>query len=188
MKTISLISFPDPTNPGLSDVSVTAGAEVRGNQLFLEYGVTFLGQNQSYSQFRNLPPIVRARKSELWNDTCFEAFLPVGNSSSYFEFNGSLAGNWDLYAFDGYRSGMKKVVVGKAFEPGMISRGFSGSTFVISWCLPLSFIPDPALLGKIGLTVVLKSGEKASFWALKHDGVRPDFHLGTSFIYDTIRN
>src|SRR5208337_985073 len=50
----------------------------------------------------------RFRKNKLWEQTCFELFLAVRNSPSYWEFNFSPGGHWNVYSFKAYREGMKE--------------------------------------------------------------------------------
>ena len=56
------------------------------------------------SSFRE--PANRARADELWQTTCFEAFLEPRAATAYREFNFSPSGDWAAYDFDGYREGM----------------------------------------------------------------------------------
>lgn len=45
------------------------------------------------------------RRDGLWQSTCFEAFLGVVGERQYWELNLSCSGDWNLYRFEGYRSG-----------------------------------------------------------------------------------
>ena len=53
------------------------------------------------------------RKDELWNTTCFEAFLRPQGSDVYFELNMSPSGDWAAYRFNSYRSGMRKADISR---------------------------------------------------------------------------
>ena len=162
-------------------MEVSAGAALEAGILNLEYRVRGSGIPFVFS---GLPEIHSERKSDLWKETCFEAFLELGVGEGYLEFNGSLSGAWDLYHFDSYRSGMKRVI--GASEPCLIEREVDQGVLVVKWSVP---VPEGAILtGKTGLTVVFKPGERPSYWALCHDGGKPDFHLKSGFIYDSIRN
>src|SRR5206468_2777303 len=55
-----------------------------------------------------LPPIAApARGDELWQHTCFEAFLGTAAGAAYCELNFAPSTQWAAYRFDSYRSGMR---------------------------------------------------------------------------------
>src|SRR5437899_7689045 len=43
--------------------------------------------------------------TQLWQHTCFEAFIAVEGQSAYHEFNFAPSGEWAVYAFSSYRNG-----------------------------------------------------------------------------------
>src|SRR5271168_1201886 len=43
--------------------------------------------------------------TQLWQHTCFEAFIAVQGQPAYHEFNFAPSGEWAVYAFSGYRNG-----------------------------------------------------------------------------------
>ena len=47
----------------------------------------------------------KERQDNLWKHTCFEAFFARPDSEQYWELNVAPSGHWNLYQFDGYRSG-----------------------------------------------------------------------------------
>src|SRR5687767_1847903 len=54
-----------------------------------------------------LPPVTApARADELWQHTCFEAFVCALPGAAYYEFNFAPSTQWAAYRFSGYRSGM----------------------------------------------------------------------------------
>ena len=122
-----------------------------------------------------------SRKHELWKDTCFECFFGVVGSTQYFEFNGSPSGDWALYSFDEYRTGMKDV---KMTEPPVLEKFEKTATGIrVEWRIPYF---TPAILMSASLAAILKFSAPASgfsYWALKHAGEKPDFHLRDSFIH-----
>lgn len=162
-------------------MEIFAGAALASGVLHLKYRVR---GSELAGVLSPLPEIRAERKSELWRETCFEAFLELGVGDGYLEFNGSLTGAWDLYHFDSYRSGMKRV--SGAADPCLTGREAGKDVLEMKWSVPM---PEGLILtGKTGLTVVFKPGDRPSYWALRHDGGKPDFHLKSSFIYDSIRN
>ncbi len=122
------------------------------------------------------------QRGHLWEKTCFEVFLRPKNEQRYFELNFAflpgLGPSWACYEFTGYRTP----------NPPVFSSGFVLNR--------LSWDPRGTLLVEllnqtshqkfdIGLTAVvfLKNGQKAYF-ALKHLGEKPDFHLAQSFVLE----
>ena len=140
-----------------------------------------------YQLFGNLADVAIApfadtpvRKHELWQQTCFEFFLAIANSSRYWEFNLSPSGDWNVYRFSDYREGMQE-------ELAFTSLPFDIKTG--SDCLSLdldldlrAIIPTTQAL-EIAITTVIKhrNGE-LTYWALTHTGDRADFHRRDSFM------
>jgi hypothetical protein len=124
------------------------------------------------------------RKNELWKQTCFECFLSMGSGEGYFEFNGSPSGDWALYSFDSYRSGMKEVPLDSGQVPVLEKLENHEDRIACVWTIPLF---TEALISKAGVTavVVLKEhgNARTTYWALRHSGQQPDFHLKESFIH-----
>src|SRR6266852_3126207 len=51
-----------------------------------------------------LPGVPRIA-TQLWQHTCFEAFIAVDGQVAYHEFNFAPSGEWAKYGFRGYRNG-----------------------------------------------------------------------------------
>jgi hypothetical protein len=110
-----------------------------------------------------------ARRDNLWQHTCFEAF--VDTSSGYLEFNLSPSTEWAAYSFTGYRAGMADLDI-----PAPIIRT-SLSAHALQLSAKITFPPGVTPL-RLGLSAVIEetSGTK-SYWALGHPpGDKPDFH------------
>lgn len=126
--------------------------------------------------------VARSRADELWRTTCFELFIRKPAGEGYFEFNLSPSGQWAVYRFDAYRSGM-------ADQDGVEIRNLE--RLVDDRSLVLSVILDLDRLGlgdgafRLGLSAVVeeRSGEK-SYWALAHPSDKPDFHHPDSFVLE----
>jgi hypothetical protein len=122
------------------------------------------------------------RKHELWEETCFEFFLGIKNSTRYWEFNLSPAGHWNVYRFDDYRQGMQE-------EMAVTSLPFSVQSQSEALLLVLKldldkFVSADTLL-EVAITTVIKSQEgNISYWALTHPGTQADFHRRDSFIIE----
>jgi hypothetical protein len=57
----------------------------------------------------NFTPTTSARRDELWQHTCFEAFLRTPGADGYIEVNLSPSSEWAVYRFTAYRQGMSVV-------------------------------------------------------------------------------
>ncbi|GAO39682.1 hypothetical protein SCH01S_38_00220 [Sphingomonas changbaiensis NBRC 104936] len=108
-----------------------------------------------------------ARRDNLWQHTCFEAFVATG--AGYLEFNFSPSTEWAAYRFSGYREGMEQLDIP---TPKLrVSRTDQALELTVEVALP-----EPAT--RLGLSAVVEeiSGTK-SYWALRHPpGDKPDFH------------
>lgn len=114
------------------------------------------------------------RKDELWKMTCFEMFLnPVGQNQ-YYEFNISVEGAWNCYHFAGYRFP----------QPPQVSSDFEVKKIIWEAHQLKVSIRNKTALQKfnIGLTAVIKNKKnQTTYFSLKHDGGKPDFHLASGF-------
>jgi hypothetical protein len=110
-------------------------------------------------------------RSNLWERTCFEAFVRPLGAREYLELNFSPSTQWAAYHFDAYREGMEAVILR---QPKVVStsreKRFELSAGVmlpdwghVPWLLNLSAILEE------------KDGAK-SYWALAHPPGAPDFH------------
>ena len=120
-----------------------------------------------------------SRQDGLWKHTCFEAFLKVGNSPAYYEFNFSPSGDWAAYRFDGYRAGMANAEVRQA--PAIAtSRGVNRFDIDVGITLPHDVVatdPQP-----VSLTAVIEDrASRISYWAVAHAPLKPDFHHDNGF-------
>ncbi|MBD2439113.1 DOMON-like domain-containing protein [Nostoc sp. FACHB-110] len=122
-----------------------------------------------------------SRKHELWQDTCFEFFVGLKNATSYWEFNLSPAGDWNIYRFDHYRQGMQT-------ETTFIELPFhveKSASFTLNLQLDLAKIIPPDQKIDVAITSVIKQqNNQITYWALAHKGTKPDFHLRDSFIIE----
>jgi len=142
-------------------------ARLRRDRLVLSYVV-----NGRIGKLR-LPP---ARTDELWQHTCFEAFVRSAAGPGYYEFNFAPSTQWAVYRFAGYRSGM--AVATESAAPRIAVRS-SARHFALEAVIDLSPLPLPY---RLGLSAVLEetSGRK-SYWALAHPPGKPDFHHADCF-------
>jgi len=126
------------------------------------------------------PAKIADRKNQLWKETCFELFLAVRDSPSYWEFNLSPAGHWNVYHFAAYRQGMKE-------EEVFTSMDFTVQRQSESLLLDVEVNLDKIVLEKQPLdagpsaVITLRTGE-LTYWALTHGGRQADFHRRDSFL------
>ncbi len=126
------------------------------------------------------PPVAPARADNLWEHSCFEAFVRAGSGQAYHEFNMAPSLEWAVYAFGGYRSGMNDAVV----HPPTMERRLNDQCFELRVSLQLASMPDlpEDASWHLGLSAVVEelSGCK-SYWALVHPRGAPDFHHSDCF-------
>jgi hypothetical protein len=120
------------------------------------------------------------RRDELWKTTCFELFFGEPGANKYFEANFSPSGNWALYSFDDYRSGMKNETSIK-IEISEFRISSESAEFRVSLALIDSALAGRDLEASPTAGIENKSGA-ISYWAMKHASDKPDFHDRASFI------
>ena len=127
------------------------------------------------AQVRLAPPSEPLRTDELWQTTCFEAFVEAAPGAGYYEFNLSPSTKWAAYHFTDYREGMALAEL----APPAIITGANATHVDVDALIYLPANHEPWWLG---LAVVIEetSGAK-SYWALKHPAGKPDFHHDDGF-------
>ena len=109
------------------------------------------------------------RADELWQSTCFEAFLRVEGEESYREWNFTPSGEWAAYDFASYRDGRTDAEVKEPYI-----RVEDNLTW---WTLGATIGVEAGPRWMLGLSAILeeKDGTR-SCWALTHADGEPDFH------------
>ncbi|MGB9413876.1 MAG: DOMON-like domain-containing protein [Pseudolabrys sp.] len=130
-------------------------------------------------------PAVRptARGDELWQHTCFEAFVRASSGSEYYEFNFSPSTQWAVYRFTDYRNGM--CVAAEVSTPTIDVR-LDAQSFTLQAALALDHLSLPRESSwRLGLSAVIEetNGNK-TYWALAHPPGKPDFHHKDAFAYE----
>lgn len=168
--------YPYDAN-SLKDFAIFAEIEfLEKNQIVLKFK---LDNKSSLVEFKKLSfethePTQIKRQDELWKDICFELFLNPVQEKKYFEFNFSLTPAWNCYVFESYRTP----------QPPQASNDFT--ILQMRWSeKELSVKLENKSIYKmfnVGITAVLKDTQnKTHYFALKHAGQKPDFHLVNSF-------
>jgi hypothetical protein len=122
------------------------------------------------------------RRSRLWEETCLELFLAVEDFPTYWEFNLSPAGHWNVYRFTDYRQGMREETAFAALPFSIENRADS---LLLAMDLDLDRIVREDQHLEVAISAVIKHlGGEMTRWALTHPGPQPDFHLRDSFIIE----
>lgn len=119
-----------------------------------------------------------ARTGELWEHTCFEAFVRASQDGAYREFNFAPSTQWAAYRFAGYREGMAVAneIAAPRFE---VSSG--AERFKLHVSLELAGMSAGAALRFALSAVIEETSGRKSYWALAHPPGKPDFHHPDGF-------
>ena len=175
---LALRLHPDSLSLAATQIDVEV-ARPRAGSLVLRYFVT--GKITGL----RLPPITPpARAEELWQHTCFEAFVRCPASEAYYEFNFAPSTQWSAYHFDSYRRGMG---VASGVSPPAIEVQTSPERFTLQAALELaqlSSLPRDTRW-RLGLSALIEeTNGRTSYWALAHPAGKPDFHHPDCFAHE----
>ena len=166
-----------PSDTGSAPAGLTLGGSLRrqGKGLAIHY-VLAGGLEAVRIPAPARPP---ARCDGLWERTCFEFFLAVPGEETYWEFNLSPAGDWNVYRLAGYRQGLTPEAAYGGLEIEI--RRESGALHLNLACsLPPHAQRHPPLEMAVCAVIEQKNG-MLSYWALAHPGPEPDFHRRDGF-------
>jgi hypothetical protein len=175
---LALKLHPDSLCPAATQIDVDI-ARPHNGRIVLGYVVT--GKIADLY----LPPVISpTRAEELWQHTCFEAFVGSSRDETYYEFNFAPSTQWAAYQFDGYRRGMR---VASGISAPVIEVQAGPERFILQGSLELdqlSSLPRDARW-RLGLSALIeeRSG-RVSYWALAHPPGKPDFHHPDCFAYE----
>jgi len=132
----------------------------------------------------NLPsPATPVRADQLWEHTCFEAFVRAGSEGPYHEFNFAPSLQWAAYRFGSHRRGMSAPNID---PPHALTRR-AVDRYELEASLRLAALADLPNHApwQLNLSAVIeeKSGRK-SYWALAHPPGKADFHHPDCFTLD----
>ncbi len=133
-----------------------------------------------------LPPAIEGagRADNLWEHTCFEAFIALEDSPDYLEVNLAPSNQWNIYEFKKYRG--SRMEADQVNCKPMILK--AKTNFNVQAEIDLSgvaWIKNSKKTNDIhlGLTSVIELKSKLiSYCALTHKSDKPDFHRKESFI------
>ncbi len=154
-------------------------ARPRPGNLVLHYFVT-----GRISDLRMPAGTAPTRAHELWQHTCFEAFVRASPRTAYCEFNFAPSMQWAAYRFGAYR---REMSVANEVSAPRIEVQSSGELYELQASLELGGMSSLAseAVWRLGLSAVIEetSGRK-SFWALAHPPGKADFHHSDCFAYE----
>jgi hypothetical protein len=169
----TLIPFSINTAPALN---ITSTISRQYNQLNLQYLLT--GNLETII----IPQAVTAptRQYNLWEHTCIEFFLGLQDSNTYWEFNLSPAGDWNVFRFPNYR---QDIAEEKAFTSLPFTVLQQADYLQLNLEIDLNKIISSEQNLAVGITNVIESqAQQLGYWALKHPESTADFHHRDSWI------
>ncbi len=176
---VPCISPGDGVSTAPNDIrlwTIKAGARWHGSQLDLLYVVH--GPIGTLVVPAPLHP--HPRCDELWQHTCFEAFIAKPGEERYWELNLAPSGAWNVYQLDGYRRNLR---TDRRYGPVPLfwQAETTQASLEARFTLPDELVVETRNL-TIGLAVVLETGMSSlSYWALCHPGPEADFHRRDGF-------
>jgi hypothetical protein len=124
------------------------------------------------------PPSEPLRTDELWQTTCFEAFVETAPRAGYYEFNLAPSSKWAAYHFTGYREGMALAEL----SPPAIITGANHAHIDVD---ALIYLPPSDAPWRLALTAVIEETDGTkSYWAVAHPPGKPDFHHADGFVLE----
>ena len=174
---MQLTLVPHPATPPSEPFNVWANVEHAASLAAVASTNIWFGVGAAADRFIIPAQAEPERADELWQTTCFEAFLRPLGGETYSEWNFAPSGRWASYDFSGYREGMKPAEVDSA----PYIRVEDNFTW---WALGATIAIPADTNWELGLSAVLeeKDGTK-SYWAVAHpEGDKPDFHDPACFI------
>lgn len=124
------------------------------------------------------------RQSQLWEHTCFEAFISFDHQLSYWELNLSPNQSWNFYSLSGYRENLQEIQQLRTIS--FRKNEMNDKCYHLQVQLDLASLF--ALQGappifNLGIAAVIEAMDGShSYWAIQHFGKKPDFHLRESFL------
>jgi len=121
-----------------------------------------------------------SRKNELWRTTCFELFVKLPAGPEYWEYNLASSRDWNAYRFSAYRSALQQ-------EPHIadVTIATESSQANLSSLRATLPLPPPLLDQKLAIGISSVIEDRAGhlhYFALRHGGVKPDFHDPAGFV------
>jgi hypothetical protein len=120
---------------------------------------------------------------ELWQHTCFEAFIAIEHQRAYHEFNFAPSREWRVHSFRAYRQ-RDAARSPNGFGSPIIDVRVAGYRLGLDVRIALASLSElhSASALRLGLSSIIEPCNGAlSYWALCHPGAKPDFHHPKAF-------
>jgi hypothetical protein len=125
-----------------------------------------------------------ARADQLWQHTCFEAFVRSLAHAGYYEFNFAPSTQWAAYRFGSYRKDMRVATECNAPRIELLSAPDCYALQVSLDLDGLSMLP-PDAVWRLGLAALIEeTNGHRSYWALAHPPGKADFHHPDCFAHE----
>ncbi|BAZ43852.1 hypothetical protein NIES4102_08540 [Chondrocystis sp. NIES-4102] len=164
----ALIPFDSKTAP---TIEITGTISRQDHQLNIEY--LFTGDLATII----IPPPAKTaptRQYDLWEHTCLEFFLGLEDTTAYWEFNLSPAGNWNVFHLKDYRQDLAEEMVITSLPFTVLQ---STDSMQLNLELDLNPIISATQNLEVGITSVVENqDQQLSYWGLQHPASEPDFH------------
>lgn len=125
-----------------------------------------------------------SRVKGLWESTCFELFLSPRGRQEYWEINVSPSGDWNVFCFERYKE--KRSIDNLREETSVASLPSSSQrqpgSLILDFEIDLGELIHQDRSLETGISAIIKSTQKRTYWALAHRGPKPDFHRRDGFI------
>jgi hypothetical protein len=171
---------PATRTPSVRGIAVQVGWE-NGEALALTFALA-----GDLARLRIPVPQPPCRTDNLWQHTCFEAFLRRKDEPGYCEFNFAPSSAWAAYMFPRYRDGMAPA---PDLDPRITVRR-TGDRLELDAVVRLESLPlvRPRTPVQLALAAVVEDEQGTlSYWALAHPPGRPDFHHPAAFALELER-
>ena len=168
---ISLLPHPDTPPAAISSVEAEI-ARVEEGMLVIRYAA--IGDIGNL----RIPEPVRysTRQDELWQTTCFEAFVKGPGQGVYLEFNFAPSTGWAAYRFASYREQREDLSLpAPHFDVAQLLDQLEVTVAVDTTRLANLLPDDASWLFNLTAVIEEQDGTK-SYWALAHPPGKPDFH------------
>jgi hypothetical protein len=160
-----------PASPSRPEIAV----RVRAARMADSIGSIGFRLDGIISQILIAAPSPAGAPKQLWRHTCLEVFIAAEGRSAYHEFNFAPSGEWEIYAFTGYRDGGP--ISNEAIRPELSIRQ-TEEALELDAMIQLNRV-SPAYANaplRLGLAAVIEARDGLSYWALHHPTDKPDFH------------
>lgn len=172
----TLIVHPSSAAEGIRSVLASVSIETP-DRLRFRYSL-----EADLSRLRVPPPGPGRRLDELWQHTCFEAFVVQAGEEGYHELNFSPSGDWAAYRFLRYRQGMAPAQLPAAPQINVYQEGTRLLSLDCRVAWPALAAGDPPARLRVALAAVIEADHgPLSYWALRHAPGKPDFHHPDGF-------